>query len=286
MLKTLPVHPGLVPLRDHFFQDGQTCLVLDWVPGPTLRQFIRDRGPLSPAETVAIACRLLEGLHVLHRRGYIHGDLHGGNVLVTGDGGVKLIDFQHAVRKGPAGRARAIRKLSPVPRQLAPESRKGLLTDRSDLYGVGFLCAAMLLGRDPRPDEIESLAAAADRSVTGNAATGGTRAADPAKAPPADAAGGVAQDAPVPGTRALWSVIVRAMHQCPERRYPSARALAAALRRAASAASTCAAAPTPPAAPPPVWAGGPWPRRARCALGAGGRRAPAKRRGPSPSTCG
>ncbi|HLT58554.1 MAG TPA: serine/threonine-protein kinase [Limnochordales bacterium] len=207
VLRALPAHPSLVRVRGLLVLSGRSCLMMEWVPGRSLRQVIQRRGPLPAEEAVAIACQILEALDAVHRRGFVHGDLHDGNVLVAtgGQRRVALVDFEHAVPKDGSGRARACRQLAPVPPHLPPELSTGLLDDRSDLYGVGFLCASMLLGRRPRPGEIQ------------------------ARAQPASADHGPAR---TPADQVVWQVIATATHRSPEGRYPSARAMLAALRRA------------------------------------------------------
>src|SRR5690606_838947 len=107
VLRVLSPDPGFARLEGVAVRRGRLCLVLEWVPGRPLRVVLRDRGPLPAGTAVAVAASLLRILHRLHRAGFVHGDLHSGNVLVVDGrrGRVKLIDFQHAARKGPDGRA-------------------------------------------------------------------------------------------------------------------------------------------------------------------------------------
>ena len=221
VLRALPRDPGFVRLEGTRVRRGRLCLVLEWVPGRTLKQLLREQGPLPVDTAVEVTRSLLRSLHRLHRAGFVHGDLHVGNVLVADGprGSVKLIDFQHAVRKGPGGRAPGVRRLGRPPAHLPPETSTGILDDRFDLYGVGFMGAAMLLGRAPRAGEIARLAATAPGA-----------AADMPLAP----AGGSEQERH--RVRALWQVFARATDPDPAARYPSARAMLAALRRAAAIA--------------------------------------------------
>ncbi len=151
-MASLPAHRSLVRYYGYFVRRRMGYIVMERVPGPSLKRLVRRQGPLSPEKTVSIAKSILAGLDVMHRHGYVHGDLHSKNVIVPNfeTATVKIIDFQHAVRIRKSGRARAIRRLPKPPRELAPESRRRFIDVRYDLYSVGFMCATMLLGRPPR----------------------------------------------------------------------------------------------------------------------------------------
>ena len=101
---------------------------------------------------MALLLNVLAGVEVLHRHRFVHGDLHGDNVIVTdyGKAAVKIIDMQHAVKVDEKGRARAKRKLKAPPPSLAPESRGKTIDRRYDIYGVGFIGASMLAGQVPK----------------------------------------------------------------------------------------------------------------------------------------
>jgi len=170
---------------------------MDYTPGPSLKELVRTTGPLPIPLAVRIAAQILKGLEAVHRAGYVHGDLHAGNVVVTDPrrGRIKIVDFQHAARKTKAGWAPSPRRIDRPPLRLAPELARGVLDERADVYGAGFLLATMLLGREPRPGEIESFAERA-------------------------------------GPGSLWNVIATATRSVSGERWRSARAMLAALRRA------------------------------------------------------
>lgn len=145
-------HPNIVRLHRFIVRRRKYYVVLKWVRGPLLSRVIRRRGPLPPLKVIDIALEVLAGVKQIHSAGFVHGDLHAGNVILTSYTKPRavIIDFQHAVRKNQRGKARSIRRLARPPLKLAPESRRRWLDDSYDLYGVGYMCAHMLLGKPPR----------------------------------------------------------------------------------------------------------------------------------------
>lgn len=145
-------HPNIVRLHRFIARRRKYYVVLKWVRGPLLSRVIRRRGPLPPLKVIDIALQILSGLQAVHTAGFVHGDLHAGNVILPRfkKPHAVIIDFQHTVRKNRRGKARSIRRLAKPPLKLAPESRRRWIDDSYDLYGVGFMCAHMLLGKPPR----------------------------------------------------------------------------------------------------------------------------------------
>lgn len=218
----------LVRPERFFLRKGKGCIAMEWVPGPTLREAIH-RGPFAPAQASAIALGVLGGLKELHRAGFVHGDLHAGNVIVTDleQGTVKIIDFQHAVPLGPRGRAKAKRKLSKPPPALAPESKRSGIDVRYDLYGVGYMLAAMLLGREPKG---KAWRAPLVRALAKNSLP---RALPRGRA---KLRGGqsVLGTSPREAALGLWKVALKGAHPDRRKRYPSADAMAEAVAAAVS----------------------------------------------------
>lgn len=188
--------PYLVRFYGWRVKRGKGYIIMEFADGPTVNELVAKRGPLPPAQVVALASNVLKGLDELHGRRIVHGDLHGDNVIVTNlkKAKIKIIDFQHAVKMGRAGHARARRSLANPPPHLAPESRGRYIDERYDIYGVGFMCASMLAGKVARtPAELRKCATI---------------------------------DSP------LRHVVVKALHPDPSQRYSSARAMMDALRDA------------------------------------------------------
>lgn len=203
------------PVR-FFRRKGKGCIAMEWIPGHTLRETIRRHGAFEPAKAAAIALNILSGLQELHRCGYVHADLHSGNVIITNlsQGKVKIIDLQHAVPLNRRGRAKAKRRLSQPPPALAPESKKNLIDVGYDLYGVGYMTAAMLLGREPKESlRRESLRKARRKRVLS------------------------LEESDALMARRLWAVALRGASRDPKNRYPSAEAMAQAVAGAVAGAT-------------------------------------------------
>jgi beta-lactam-binding protein with PASTA domain/tRNA A-37 threonylcarbamoyl transferase component Bud32 len=143
-------HPDIVAVYDQGTDDGLVFLVMEYVAGVTLRDIIRARGRLSPAEALAVMDHVLAALGAAHAAGLVHRDIKPENVLVTSDGRVKVADF---------GLARAIAgnnlttddgMLLGTAAYLAPEQvRDGIADARSDVYAAGVLLFELLTGAPP-----------------------------------------------------------------------------------------------------------------------------------------
>lgn len=142
----------IVQAHRFFEEAGRAYIVMEWLKGATLRQAIRRHGRFRRRQAVAVALNVLRGLDAVHRARFIHGDLHAGNVIVTDfrAAATKIIDFQHAVKMNVFGRARARRTLRRRNVCLAPESRQRIIDVGYDIYGVGYMLASMLVGREVR----------------------------------------------------------------------------------------------------------------------------------------
>ena len=142
-------HPDVVAVYDQGSDDGHVFLVMEYVPGATLRDVLRDRGRLSPGEAVAVMDHVLAALGAAHAAGLVHRDVKPENVLVTADGRVKVADF---------GLARAVAgatvtdtgMLLGTAAYLAPEQvRDGTADARSDVYSAGVMFFELLTGVPP-----------------------------------------------------------------------------------------------------------------------------------------
>ncbi|HEX8908984.1 MAG TPA: serine/threonine-protein kinase, partial [Anaeromyxobacteraceae bacterium] len=139
-------HPGIVTLYDMGTCDAGPYLVLELLRGETLAVRLA-RGPLPPEAALAIAVRVASALAHAHAARVVHRDLKPGNVFLTEEGGVKLLDFGIAHVLG-----RDL-KSAGTPAFMAPEQRGGGAESPAvDVYAVGALLVTMLGGGPPRDE--------------------------------------------------------------------------------------------------------------------------------------
>src|SRR5579859_2626330 len=146
-------HPNIQQLVEEGRLDGGIApyLVLEFVNGTLLREYLREHAPLPVDEALNIAVQLAGALQYCHENGVVHRDLKPENVLIEQDGTVKLVDFGIALLKG--ARRLTFRRLSSgfgTPDYMAPEQVQGDRGDaRTDLYAVGVMLYEMLTGEVP-----------------------------------------------------------------------------------------------------------------------------------------
>jgi hypothetical protein len=223
-------HPNVIPIYDADEVDGVLYIAMRYVSGPSLQAMLRARGSLSPAETLRIVEQIGGALDAAHRAELVHRDVKPANILLAEPGDhAYLCDFGLARRTTSAGTTRAGSFLGTVDYS-APEQIQGKTVDgRADVYSLGAVAFSCLAGQPPYARETDVAVLQA-------------HLADP---PPL-------LSSVRPELRALDGVIVTAMAKDPEARYPTAAALADALRKAVSApadADATRAAPAIPSSP-------------------------------------
>nr|WP_162526414.1 MULTISPECIES: protein kinase [unclassified Mycobacteroides] len=142
-------HPGLVAVFDQGMDGKHPFLVMELVDGGTLRELLRERGPMPPHAVAAVFHPLLSGLAVAHRSGLVHRDVKPENVLISDDGDVKLADFGLVRAVAEAG-ITSTSVILGTAAYLSPEQvRTGSAGPRSDVYSTGILMYELLTGSTP-----------------------------------------------------------------------------------------------------------------------------------------
>ena len=143
-------HPGIVQVFDQGEDDGVVYLAMEYVPGRTLRDLMRERGALTPRESLDVLEPVLDALATAHRAGIVHRDIKPENVLLADDGRVKVADFGLARAVSTSTVATAAGVLLGTVAYLAPEQvERGVADARSDVYAAGVLLFEMLTGSTP-----------------------------------------------------------------------------------------------------------------------------------------
>ena len=142
-------HPNIVGVYDQGADGDYLYLAMEYVPGRTLRALLRERRWLPWQEALAVIDPVLAGLAAAHQAGIVHRDVKPENVLITGDGRVKVVDFGLARASAAVGTTRAGMIIGSVA-YIAPEQVTGAPSDaRSDVYAAGIVLFEMLTGRQP-----------------------------------------------------------------------------------------------------------------------------------------
>jgi beta-lactam-binding protein with PASTA domain len=142
-------HQNVVAVFDQGADGPFLYLAMEYVPGRTLKEVLRDSGRFSPATALEIMTGVLDGLAAAHASGIVHRDVKPENVLVTADGRVKVADFGLARAQWAAGHTRAGLLIGTVA-YVPPEQVTGGSTGPAgDVYSAGVMLFELLTGRLP-----------------------------------------------------------------------------------------------------------------------------------------
>jgi serine/threonine-protein kinase len=202
-------HPNIVSVYDTGSQGDVHFIVMEYVEGRTLRDVIRQEGPLLPERAAEIAEEVARGLSAAHQAGLVHRDVKPGNIMITREGEVKVMDFGIA-RTSTGDTLTQTAAILGTASYLSPEQAQGEPVDaRSDIYSLGCVLYEMVTGRAP---------------FTGDS--------------PVTIAYQHVREQPVPPRQinpdmpqGLEAVVMKAMAKNPENRYGSADELRADLQR-------------------------------------------------------
>ncbi|MGB3259375.1 protein kinase domain-containing protein, partial [Paenisporosarcina sp.] len=142
-------HPNIVNIFD-VGEDGDLhYLVMEFVEGKTLKQYITDSAPLSPSEAVEIMKQLTSAIAHAHQNQIIHRDIKPQNILMDGTHHVKITDFGIAMALSATSFTQTNSVLGTV-HYLSPEqARGGTATKKSDIYALGIVLYELLTGKLP-----------------------------------------------------------------------------------------------------------------------------------------
>jgi len=147
-------HPNIAIIHEIVEEKKSGYLILEYIPGETLAERIA-REPLNLEEALSIGQQIAEAVSAAHEKGVIHRDLKPGNIKITPDGRVKVLDFGLAKASVSEGRSSEITVTQPgrimgTPAYMSPEQARGKQTDkRSDIWSFGCIMYQMLTGKFP-----------------------------------------------------------------------------------------------------------------------------------------
>ncbi|MHC4681367.1 MAG: protein kinase domain-containing protein, partial [Planctomycetota bacterium] len=147
-------HPNIAVIHEIVEEDKSGYLVLEYVPGETLTERIA-REPLTLEQVLSIGKQIARAVSAAHKKGIVHRDLKPGNIKITPDGQVKVLDFGLAKPFVSEDRSLDITatqagRVIGTPAYMSPEQARGDSTDhRTDIWSFGCILYQMLTGRLP-----------------------------------------------------------------------------------------------------------------------------------------
>ena len=150
-------HPNIATLYSLLRQGDELFMVLEFIRGETLEQLLHRRGALPEDDAIPIFCQALDGINHAHELGIVHRDVKPGNMILTSNGIIKVLDFGIARLLGTSRKTKSGNIIGTL-EYMSPEQVRGLETDaRSDIYGLGIMLYEILTGRLPFESENEFL---------------------------------------------------------------------------------------------------------------------------------
>lgn len=142
-------HPNIIKVYDVCFSTKYQSIIMEYVDGITLKEYLEQQRSLSWKETVHFVVQILKALAHAHDRGIVHRDIKPQNVMLLADGSIKITDFGIARFARSETRTLTDRAIGSV-HYISPEQARGEHTDqRADIYSVGAMMYEMLTGKLP-----------------------------------------------------------------------------------------------------------------------------------------
>ncbi|SHF31951.1 protein kinase domain-containing protein [Caloramator proteoclasticus] len=142
-------HPNIVSIFDVGEQDNIYYIVMEYIKGQTLKEYIKSNGKIGYKRVLDITLQIAMALDNAHKNGVVHRDIKPHNIVVTEEGTIKVTDFGIARASTVATVTNTNKVLGSV-HYLSPEQAKGGFSDhRTDIYSLGVVMYEMLTGRLP-----------------------------------------------------------------------------------------------------------------------------------------
>ncbi|MDE5584157.1 MAG: Stk1 family PASTA domain-containing Ser/Thr kinase [Ruminococcus sp.] len=142
-------HPNIVKIYDVGFSDKIQYIVMEYIDGITLKEYIEEEKVLTWKDTVHFVIQILRALQHAHDKGIVHRDIKPQNIMMFTDGTIKVMDFGIAKFAREEGKTATDQAIGSV-HYISPEQAGGNVTDaKSDIYSVGAMMYEMLTGSKP-----------------------------------------------------------------------------------------------------------------------------------------
>ncbi|WP_298706234.1 protein kinase domain-containing protein, partial [uncultured Veillonella sp.] len=143
-------HPNIVSMYDVGFDQGYNYIVMEYVEGQTLKEYIVNHKQISVDQAVKFTIAIAEGLEHAHAMGIVHCDIKPHNVLITTSGRIKVTDFGIARAMNAGNTIMYTNSIMGSAHYLSPEQASGKPVNGStDIYSLGAVLYEMLTGRVP-----------------------------------------------------------------------------------------------------------------------------------------
>ena len=141
-------HPNIVSVYDRGSYEETYYIAMEYLPGRSLKQLIRDQAPLDPVRAIDLTIQILQAARFAHRHGVIHRDLKPHNVIVDDADQAKVTDF--GIARAGASDMTETGSIMGTAQYLSPEQAQGhAVSAASDLYSIAVVLYEMLTGRVP-----------------------------------------------------------------------------------------------------------------------------------------
>jgi serine/threonine-protein kinase len=142
------IHPNIITIFDMGQDDGRPFIVMEFLDGETLNKYLARPDAQTIETKIDLMIQICEGLHAAHSHGIFHRDIKPGNLLVRGNGELKIVDF--GIARLASSSITASGLIVGTPDYMSPEQARGHDVDqRSDIFSAGAVFYYMLTGRKP-----------------------------------------------------------------------------------------------------------------------------------------
>lgn len=142
-------HPNIVSVLDVGTDHGLPYMVMEYVDGPDLKDYIRENSPLDLREVIQIMDQILSAVALAHKHNVIHRDLKPQNILMDKRGNIKIADFGIAVALNQSSITQTNSVMGSVHYMSPEQTRGGLVTKQSDIYSLGIILYELITGTVP-----------------------------------------------------------------------------------------------------------------------------------------